>query len=93
MKKQVKLTISGKVQGVCYRDAAQKQARKLSITGWVRNMPDGTVEILCRGESGAIEKFISWCKNGSPAASVRSVDVEKQPLDNEKLHDSFDIVL
>lgn len=91
MKIQVTLTVSGKVQGVCYRDNAQTQAEKLALAGWVRNMPDGSVKIVCQGESSAIETFITWCKQGPPAASVRSVDVEKQPLENEKLYDSFDI--
>lgn len=93
MKQQVKLIVSGQVQGVCYRDNAQKQAKKLSLTGWVRNMPGGNVKVVCQGEPSAIEKFITWCKQGPPAASVQSVDVQKQPLDKEKLHDSFDIVL
>ncbi|MBD3156609.1 acylphosphatase [Candidatus Peregrinibacteria bacterium] len=91
MKIQAVLTITGKVQGVCYRANAQTHAQKLSLTGWVRNMPDGSVKVVCQGEPSSIESFVTWCKQGPPAASVRSVNVKKQPLEDEKLFDSFDI--
>ena len=70
----VQLVIAGRVQGVGYRASAQAAARDLGIRGWVRNRPDGTVEILAEGEAEPLERFVAWCREGPPAARVSRID-------------------
>jgi len=73
MKKHYNLRIEGKVQGVWYRASAQKKAEELGLTGFVRNEADGSVYAEAEGELAAIERFINWCKEGPPQASVTQV--------------------
>jgi len=67
--------ISGRVQGVYYRDYTRREAEKLGVKGWVRNLPDGRVEAIFEGLDEAVEKMISWCHRGSPRAEVTKVEV------------------
>jgi acylphosphatase len=69
-----RLSIRGRVQGVCYRDWAIATARSLGLVGWVRNRRDGSVEALAAGPVGAIETFVAQCREGPPAARVETVD-------------------
>ena len=69
----VRLRITGQVQGVGYRWWAERQAQALGLDGWVRNCPDGSVELLAIGEQTVLERLEEACANGPPAASVRSV--------------------
>ncbi len=71
--KRVHLLISGRVQGVYYRATAREVARRLGLTGWVRNMPDGRVEAVAEGEEEKLREFIHWCNQGPPAARVEAV--------------------
>ncbi|MDX1628952.1 MAG: acylphosphatase [Fulvivirga sp.] len=71
--KHYKVTISGKVQGVFYRDSTRRKARELGITGWVRNEPDGTVYMEAEGEKEQLDELIDWCKEGPPRARVENV--------------------
>jgi acylphosphatase len=73
--KRIHLLIRGRVQGVYFRAAAMREARRLGITGWVRNRPDGTVELLAEGEEDAIKALSSWANHGPSAARVDQVDV------------------
>jgi acylphosphatase len=66
--------ISGVVQGVWFRASTQEQARALHITGWVRNLPDGRVELKACGESVQMKQFLAWLHNGPPGAAVSDVD-------------------
>lgn len=68
--------ISGKVQGVWYRAHAEKEAKKLHLTGWVRNLPDGRVEAVACGEETALSAFEAWLHQGPPKAQVEAVEVE-----------------
>jgi len=77
------LLVVGRVQGVLFRAHAQREARKLHITGWAHNLIDGRVEILCEGQKENIEKFIEWCKKGPPFAKVESVEVQYQEHKSE----------
>ena len=67
--------IHGRVQGVSFRYYTQKEARRLSSTGWVRNCPNRTVETLAEGEQPALEAFQQFLYNGSPSAQVEKVEV------------------
>lgn len=67
--------ISGRVQGVYFRQYTWERAQALGVTGWVRNRRDGRVEAVFEGEKEAVEKMIAWCWQGSPAAHVENVKV------------------
>ena len=71
--KAQRLVIRGRVQGVGYRDAAMQAAFEFGVHGWVRNRQDGHVEALAQGESGAVERFVVWCRRGPPLARVTDV--------------------
>ncbi len=73
---QICLIISGKVQGVFYRASCQEVAQRLGLTGWVKNLSGGQVEVLAQGEKERIEKLIQWCKKGPPSAMVSDVNVK-----------------
>ena len=73
--KGVHLVIKGRVTGVFFRASAQREARRLGITGWVNNRPDGAVEIRAEGEEDAIKEIIGWAQHGPSAARVDNVDV------------------
>jgi acylphosphatase len=64
------LRISGLVQGVGYRASFEARARRLGLSGWVRNCLDGSVEALVRGEAEALDDIIDWARHGPPAARV-----------------------
>ncbi len=70
------ITVSGKVQGVFFRAATKKQADKLQITGYAKNLSDGRVEINASGERHAIEKLIKWSYKGSLFSKVQQVKLE-----------------
>jgi acylphosphatase len=71
--------VSGRVQGVYFRRDSCREALKLGLTGWVRNLPDRRVEIIVEGEEPQIENFIDWCRRGPPLAMVRDITMEWQP--------------
>jgi acylphosphatase len=66
--------VSGRVQQVGYRDWAVRNARALGLTGWVRNLSDGRVEILAEGEPDALAEFSDGCQKGPPLARVSQVE-------------------
>lgn len=77
--------VKGVVQGVWYRGSTQRQAQRLGITGWAKNLPDGRVEVLMCGSEAAVTELIVWLHEGSPAARVEAVDVQTdiwQEFDN-----------
>ncbi|MBW4330870.1 acylphosphatase [Stakelama sp. CBK3Z-3] len=74
-----RLLVEGRVQRVGYRDWAVKTAKELNITGWIRNLQDGRVEILAAGDAGAVEAFTEACHEGPRAAQVSRVDVQAEP--------------
>ena len=79
--KRVVTRVEGLVQGVYFRDYAQKEARSLELSGWVRNRPDGTVEVVLEGEEENVGQMIAWLHIGPPQAEVTEVQVtEEQPL-------------
>ena len=76
---RVHLYISGRVQGVYYRRNAMLEARRLGLTGWVRNLPDRRVEAVAEGEEEGVEEFVRWCRKGPPLAIVRGVEIHREP--------------
>lgn len=74
------LTVSGRVQGVGYRAWATSVAKRATLSGWVRNRSEGTVEILCAGEVTAVEAFIAECRRGPFAARVDHIAIVECPL-------------
>ena len=72
---RVRAVVHGRVQGVGFRYHAYEQARRLGVTGYVRNKWDGTVEVVAEGRRGALDLFLSWLQQGPRAAHVTHVDV------------------
>lgn len=77
--KAMHLRVQGRVQGVGYRYSAAREAQRCGVTGWCRNLADGSVEIWAEGETGTLALFVSWVHQGPPGGRVDSVfseDVE-----------------
>ena len=85
----VHLYISGWVQGIGFRQFIKSYANELSLTGWVKNLPDGRVEAILQGRTEDIDKMILLCHKGPFLAEVKSVEVEKLP---DQKFESFDII-
>ncbi len=68
--------INGRVQGVFFRESTRRQAEPLGLSGHAVNLDDGRVEVIARGEAGAIEKLEAWLHQGPPSARVETVDGE-----------------
>lgn len=77
----VRLVISGRVQGVGFRESMIAVARQHGLNGWVRNRFDGTVEAILQGEAEAVEQLVQWCHRGPRAAQVTDVACMAVPLD------------
>lgn len=70
-----RVLVSGDVQGVYFRDTCRREALGAGVTGWVRNLPDGTVEAVFEGEPGSVDRLVSWAGRGPRQAIVDRVDV------------------
>ncbi|MCD6474173.1 MAG: acylphosphatase [Thermoplasmata archaeon] len=82
--KRAHVRIYGRVQGVFFRANTKKMAEKLGVAGWVRNMPDGSVEAVFEGDDKAVEQIIEWCHHGPEMARVEKVYVEYEKPEGEK---------
>jgi acylphosphatase len=72
--------VSGRVQGVFFRDTARRRAEAAGVTGWVTNTPEGAVEAVFEGEPDAVEEMVEFCRRGPSRAEVASVEVvEEEP--------------
>ena len=74
--------VRGRVQGVGYRFFAMRAARELGVNGWVRNLPDGSVETLAEGDDAAMEQYLSRLRSGPLASRVDEVAAEPVELQN-----------
>jgi acylphosphatase len=84
------LIVLGMVQGVGFRYFAQRLAQQRNLTGWVKNRPDGKVEIVAEGHRGMIEDFIKDLRTGHPYAKVKEIDTHWEPYTAE--FSRFDLV-
>ena len=71
---RARIRVTGRVQGVFYRQSTREMAEQLGLDGWVRNLPDGSVEGLFEGEEAAVNALVAWSRTGPPAALVERVD-------------------
>jgi acylphosphatase len=78
MKTRAQLYVSGRVQGVFFRSSVADLAQSLDVTGWVRNLSDGRVEVTLEGEKEKLEKVVEFCRRGPPGAYVQGLDVRWQ---------------
>lgn len=75
-----RVVVSGRVQGVWFRDSCREQAQRRRVAGWVRNNPDGAVEAVFEGADSDVAAMVDWVGHGPPRAVVTDVDVtEEQP--------------
>lgn len=72
---RVSVIVHGRVQGVAFRHYTVARAFDLGVSGWVRNLPDGSVEGLFEGAEPAVNALVDWCRQGPPASLVERVDV------------------
>ncbi len=85
---RAQVVIHGIVQGVFFRASTRDEAIRIGVGGWVRNLPDGTVQALFEGEKKKVEEIVGWCHKGPPGARVDKVDIEWEAYKGEyKLFD------
>ena len=76
--KRVHVRVSGRVQGVFFRDTVDREATGRGVAGWVRNCPDGTVEAVFEGEPDAVDAMVELCRRGPRSADVRDVEASDE---------------
>ncbi len=81
--KRVHLVVRGRVTGVYFRASAQREARQLGLTGWVKNRPDGSVELVAEGEEDQVKDFLAWSQTGPTTARVDRVETRWQSYTGE----------
>ena len=84
----IPILVHGRVHGVWFRAGTKERADELGLFGWVKNKAEGTVEIHAEGEKLQLENFILWCRKGTPAANVTSLNLNPTSLQNLR---SFEI--
>lgn len=76
-----RVVVSGRVQGVWFRDGCAREAAAHGVHGWVRNLPDGRVEAAFEGDASSVAALVEWCRRGPQRATVRGVEViDELPL-------------
>jgi acylphosphatase len=71
--KRLRVTVTGRVQGVFFRDSCRQEARRLNVAGWVANEPDGSVLVEVEGPADRVDALVDWCREGPPHARVDRV--------------------
>lgn len=74
-----RVVVSGRVQGVWFRDTCRREALARGVRGWVRNLPTGEVEAVFEGDEAAVDAMVAWCHHGPPRAVVTGVRVTDEP--------------
>lgn len=80
MQKTISIEVGGKVQGVYYRQSTLQYAIENSLTGTVKNQPNGAVLIVATGTEQQLKGFVEWCKKGPPRAVVSNITVKEEPF-------------
>lgn len=75
---RTRVLVHGRVQGVWFRDSTREHAVAHGVAGWVRNRPDGSVEVVLEGPAAAVESVICFCRSGPPRARVERVEVARE---------------
>jgi len=75
--RRVRVTISGRVQGVFFRVSCAERAQEVGVAGWVRNLRDGRVEAVFEGPADDVAALVEWCRVGPPMAQVVGVELEE----------------
>lgn len=83
MNARVHLLISGKVQGVFFRASTRKVANEIGVTGWVRNVPNGMVEVVAEGRKNQLDRLIEFCKKGPEGAKVEDIEINWEKYKGE----------
>jgi acylphosphatase len=86
----IRLRISGRVQGVGFRDALRSEALRLGVTGWVRNLAGGGVEALAQGAPAAVAALLEWARRGPPAARVERVECGPPEPGDDRAYERFE---
>ncbi len=73
--RRARAIVTGRVQGVSFRATTCSEARRLGVAGWVRNLPDGSVELEAEGDDDRVAALLVWCEHGPPGARVVNVVV------------------
>ncbi len=82
---RARIVVKGIVQGVFFRHHTKRKAEELRLAGTVRNLPDGSVEVVCEGDKPKIHDMIAWCRRGPDSAHVENIDVKwEAPSDRFK---------
>jgi acylphosphatase len=76
---RARVLVSGKVQGVFFRDGTRAEAQKRGVRGWVRNLRDGRVEAAFEGSSEAVDAMVAWCRVGPPLSRPTFVERKDEP--------------
>jgi acylphosphatase len=74
-----RVVVTGRVQGVWFRESCRREAAAAGVTGWIRNAADGSVEAVLEGEPDAVERVLAWMRVGPRHAVVANVEVHTEP--------------
>ena len=74
-----RVLISGRVQGVFFRDTCRRMAERHGVSGWVRNLQDGSVEAVFEGPAGEVRRLVEWSRHGPRSAAVQDIRVQAEP--------------
>ena len=77
------VVVSGRVQGVCYRDSVREEAQVLGVSGWVRNLYDGRVEAVLEGDAERVERLVAYLREGPRLARVTDVQIDQEDFKGE----------
>ncbi len=87
--KRVRVLVSGRVQGVFYRESLRRRVVELGVSGWVKNLPDGRVEAVFEGEEEAVREAVDYAREGPPFARVSGLRATAEPVSGER--DPFEV--
>ncbi len=80
---RVRIVVSGKVQGVWFRQKTKQKAEKLKVLGWIKNLFDNQVEAVFEGEKDKVREMVKWAQKGPPLAKVKSLILKQEDCTNE----------